>query len=115
MSLAATKFNRGSGKISTQQYVDKRPQEERDTDSALQFYVLGGFISIWALVIISFVNIENDKDKNGKDIIDPNTNNPKKKYTTTGIVLTVLFSLLLAAVFAVFVYRNFIMKATAVA
>ena len=48
MSFAATQFNRGgggSGRISTQRYVDKRTPEERDTDDAVQFYAFGTLIS----------------------------------------------------------------------
>lgn len=114
--MQRTQFNRGGskgGSVSTQRYVDKRTPEERDTDDALQFYAFGTLISVIALVMISFINVEDEKDENGKVIIDPATKNPKRKYTTTGIVLIVLFSLLLVAVFAVLIYRNFIMKPTA--
>jgi hypothetical protein len=118
MAYVATQFNRGgskggSGRISTQRYVDKRTPEERDTDDALQFYGFGTLISVVALVCISLIDVEDEKDENGKVIIDPTTKLVKKKYTTKGIILTVLFSLLLVAVLAVFIYRNFIMKPTA--
>jgi hypothetical protein len=88
--------------------VDNRISE----DTMAQIYGFGFIISVGGLAITPFVNVEDEKDEKGKVIIDTITKTPKQKLTTSGITLIVLFSLMLAAIISLAIYRNVIMKPT---
>jgi hypothetical protein len=92
--------------------VDNRTPEEQMNDTMAQIYGFGLIISVGGLAITPFVNVEDEKDEKGKVIIDTITKTPKQKLTTSGITLIVLFSLMLAAIISLAIYRNVIMKPT---
>ena len=82
------------------------PEEQAELDNDwTSTYFMSIFFSAIVLVFTNFINIENALDDSGKPMKDKD-GNEIKKLTTLGITLTVICSLIIAAVFAVAIYRN---------